>query len=89
MPSSSHPQAKFDPIPPDLDLKALVDKTSNFDYVIRIPVDQITNTAELEHLVLMHVIIGGRPLVLEGWNDKLPSWLFSSDWLVENVGKKG
>jgi hypothetical protein len=90
MPSSLHPQAKFDPIPPDLDLSALVEKTSNFDYVIRISTDQIRDLGlyEFEKLVLLHVIIGGKPLVVEGWNRSLPPWLFSSTWLEDNMGKK-
>ena len=90
MPSALHPQAKFDPIPPDLDLSTLVEKTPNFDYVTRISIDQILELglAELEKLVLFHVIVGGKPLVIEGWNTSLPSWLFSPTWLENNVGKK-
>ncbi len=90
MPSASHPQAKFDPIPPDLDLNALVEKTPNFDYVIRISTDQIRDLglAEFEKLVLLHVILGGKPLVIEGWNAKLPPWLFSQTWLEDNAGNR-
>jgi hypothetical protein len=90
MPSSLHPQAKFDPIPPDLDLSALAEKTPNFDYVIRISTDQIQDLGlpEFEKLVLLHVIVGGKPLVVEGWNTTLPSWLFSSAWLQQNIGRK-
>jgi hypothetical protein len=90
MPSSLHPQAKFDPIPPDLDLNALAEKTPNFDYVIRISTDQIRDLglAEFEKLVLLHVIVGGKPLVVEGWNTSLPPWLFSSAWLQDNIGRK-
>jgi hypothetical protein len=90
MPSSSHPQAQFDPIPPDLDLSALVEKTPNFDYVIRITSDQIQDLGlgEFEKLVLLHVVKGGRPLVIEGWHKNLPPWLFSPTWLEDNIGKK-
>jgi hypothetical protein len=90
MPSALHPQAKFDPIPPDLDLSALIEKTPNFDYVIRISTDQIheLGLAEFEKLVLLHVIIGGKPLVIEGWHKSLLPWLFSQTWLADNVGKK-
>ncbi|KAI9738513.1 MAG: hypothetical protein M1818_005410 [Claussenomyces sp. TS43310] len=90
MPSSLHSQAKFDPIPPDLDLSALVEKTPNFDYVIRISTDQITELGltEFEKLVLLQVVIGGRPLVVEGWQSSLPPWLFSPTWLEDNVGAK-
>jgi hypothetical protein len=90
MPSPIHPQAKFDPIPPDLDLGALVEKTPNFDFVIRISVDQIRDLGleEFEKLVLLHVVIGGRPLVVEGWQADLPPWLFGASWLRDNVGGK-
>jgi hypothetical protein len=90
MPSLLHPEAKFDPIPPDLDLSALVEKTPNFDYVVRIAADQIHELGleQFEKLVLLHVIVGGKPLVVEGWNRSLPPWLFSQTWLVDNVGKK-
>lgn len=90
MPSSIHPQAKFDPFPPDFDLSTLVEKTPNFDYVIRISTEQINELglAEFEKLVLLHVIIGGRPLVVEGWQTSLPPWLFCPTWLEDNVGTK-
>lgn len=90
MPTASHPQAKFDPIPPDLDLQSLVDKSPNFDFAIRISIDHIRNLglAHFERLVLLHVVLGGKPLVVEGWNAKLPSRLFSRTWLEDNVGKK-
>jgi hypothetical protein len=80
----------FDPVPPDLDLSALVEKTQNFDYVVRISSDQIQELGlpEFEKLVLLHVIVGGKPLVIEGWNKSLPPWLFSPTWLEDNVGKK-
>jgi hypothetical protein len=90
MPSALHPQAKFDPIPPDLDLSALVENTPNFDYVVRIAADQIHELGleQFEKLVLLHVIVSGKPLVVEGWNKSLPQWLFSQTWLEDNVGKK-
>ncbi|OBT91158.1 hypothetical protein VE02_00067 [Pseudogymnoascus sp. 03VT05] len=90
MPSNLHPQAMFDPIPPDLDLSALVEKTPNFDYVIRISTDQIRELGlqEFEKLVLLHVIQGGKPLVVEGWESDLPPWLYSSTWMQDNLGKK-
>lgn len=91
MPSASHPQAKFDPVPPDLDLNALVEKTPNFDYVIRISVDQIEEIgiAEFEKLVLLHVIVGGKPLVVEDWQKLLAPWTFSAQWLSQEHGAKG
>lgn len=90
MPTSLHPQAKFDPIPPDLDLHALVDNTPNFQWVNRVTAAQIRNIGpqEFEKLVLIHVIQGGKPLVIEKWNDRLPKSLFSSAWLEENCNKR-
>lgn len=90
MPSALHPQAKFDPIPPDLDLHSLVDRTPNFDWVTRISTAQIRRLgpAGFEKLVQLHVIEGGRPLVIEGWNRVLPKDLFSAAWLEKTLDKK-
>ena len=84
------PQAKFDPIPPDLDVRDLVDKTLNFEWVLRIPASQIRKIGaqEFERLVVYHVIQGGKPLVVEKWNDGLPKSLFSPQWLEANYDKK-
>lgn len=81
----------FDPIPPDLDLAALVAKTPNFDWVERIKLADVISMGkiEFEKLVAIQVIHGGRPLIVEGWNAKLPPWLYSADWLKTNMGKKG
>ena len=90
MPTSLHPQAKFDPIPPDLDLPALVDRIPNFQWVLRITAAQIRNIGpqEFEKLVFLHVIHGGKPLVIEKWNDRLPKSLFGVAWLEEHYNKK-
>lgn len=90
MPTALHPQAKFDPIPPDLDLHALVERTPNFDWVKRISAAQIRNIGqrEFEKFVLFHVIHGGKPLVIEKWNDWLPKSLFSAEWLEKTYDKK-
>lgn len=90
MPSATHPRAKFDPIPPDLDLNALVEATENFDYVARISAKKIKELGidDFERVVLQHVIIGGKPLVVDGWDAELPPWTFSPTWLIENVGTK-
>lgn len=90
MPTSLHPQAKFDPISPDLDLHDLVDKTPNFHWVKRISAAQIRNIGqrEFEKLVLFHVIQGGKPLVIEKWNDRLPKSLFSAAWLESTYDKR-
>ncbi|KAI1471680.1 uncharacterized protein F4812DRAFT_415090 [Daldinia caldariorum] len=90
MPTALHPQAKFDPIPPDLDLHSLVDRTPNFDWVVRISTAQIRRLGPsgFEKLVQLHVIEGGRPLVIEGWNKVLPNDLFSATWLEKTYDKK-
>ena len=90
MPTNIHPQARFDPIPPDLDLSALVERIPNFKWAQRVSRSQIRNLGaqEFEKLVLIHVIIGGKPLVIDGWDAVLPKSLFSTDWLESKYDKK-
>jgi hypothetical protein len=90
MPTTLHPQAKFDPIPPELDLQALVDRSPNFDWVTRISINQIRRlgAAGFERLVQLHVIEGGRPLVVDGWSRVLPESLFGMKWLEKAHDKK-
>ncbi|RCI14243.1 hypothetical protein L249_5992 [Ophiocordyceps polyrhachis-furcata BCC 54312] len=90
MPTSLHPQAKFDPLPPDIDVRALVDRTPNFRWVQRVSRSQIRNLGpqEFERLVQIHVIAGGKPLVIDGWDAVLPKWLFNVDWLEKTYDKK-
>ena len=90
MAPSQHPQAKFDPIPPDLDLNALVEKTQNFQWVQRITAAQIRSirVEDFENLVKVHVIQRGKPLVIEQWNDRLPKPLFSAKWLESTYDKR-
>ncbi|KAI6780318.1 uncharacterized protein J7T54_005420 [Emericellopsis cladophorae] len=90
MPTSLHPQAKFDPIPPDLDLYGLVDRTPNFKWVQRVSRTQIRHLGqqEFEKVVKMHVIEGGKPLVVDGWDTAFPKGLFSARWLQDNYDKK-
>jgi len=90
MPTALHPQAKFDPIPPDLDLHGLVERTPNFHWVLRVPAAQIRKLGpqEFERLVYLHVVRGGKPLVIEKWNDWLPKSLFSAQWLEAAYNKK-
>ncbi|KAL8942959.1 MAG: hypothetical protein Q9216_001374 [Gyalolechia sp. 2 TL-2023] len=89
MPSARR-SAAFDPISPDLDLDALVQQTPNFEYVTRISCDMIETQGldTFEKLVLLHVIIGGKPLVIEGFHKRLDEWTFTSGWLQDNHGKK-
>ncbi|OAX78910.1 hypothetical protein ACJ72_06777 [Emergomyces africanus] len=90
MPSPSHPRAAFEPISPDLDLDALVESTPNFEYVVRIHCDAINEQGieNFEKLVLLHVILGGKPLVIEGYQDRLEKWIFGLQWLKDNHGPK-
>ena len=84
------PSASFQPISPDLDLAALVEDTPNFEYVVRISCDMIEHQGHeaFEKLVLLHVIIGGKPLVIEGFQKRLDEWTFTNQWLKDNHGKK-
>ena len=87
---AQRPSASFQPISPDLDLAALVESTPNFEYVVRISYDMIEQQGleQFEKLVLLHVIIGGKPLVIEGVHAHLDEWTFTSQWLKDNHGKK-
>ena len=87
---AQRPSAAFDPISPDLNLTSLVEETPNFEYVTRISCDMIENQGleSFDKLVLLHVILGGKPLVVEGFNCRLDEWTFTSQWLQDNHGKK-
>ena len=90
MPAPLHPQAKFDPIPPDLDLHDVVENNPNFSWVLRISLAQIRNLSqqEFENLVNIHVIQQGKPLVISGWDEVLPKDLFNAAWLEATYNKK-
>ena len=87
---AQRPAASFDPIPPDLDLPTLVEETPNFEYVVRISCDMIEHqgTDAFERLVLIHVILGGKPLIVDGFHTRLDPWTFTPQWLRDNFGKK-
>lgn len=87
---ATRPRASFEPIAPDFDLKALVESTRNFSYVDRISVDTIDQQGlpAFEKLILLHVIIGGKPLVIDGFEDRLDPWTFTPKWLRDNCGEK-
>lgn len=87
---AQRPRAAFEPISPDLDVPALVDSTPTFELVARIHCDAIDEhgLANFEKLVLLHVVRGGRPLVIEGFNKRLDSSTFSEKWLRTHYGKK-
>ena len=90
MPVASHPQAKFDPIPPDLDLHELVQNTPNFEWATQISASEIYALGQqrFEKLVTIHVINGGKPLVIKNWHERLPRDLFSAQWLEETYNRK-
>lgn len=83
--------ASFEPLPPDFDVKALVEKTENFRYVDRISCDAIEEQGleDFEKLILLHVIIQGKPLVIDGYGSRLDPWTFQKRWLKDNHGGKG
>lgn len=87
---AQRPSASFEPISPDIDLASLVEETPNFEYVVRISCDMIElqGLEAFEKLVLLHVIVGGKPLIVEGFQHRLDKWTFSSQWLHDNQGTK-
>lgn len=87
---ASRPRAAFEPISPDFDLKALVENNQNFSYVDRISCDMIDQQGMVafEKLVLLHVVMGGKPLVIDGFEDRLDPWTFTPRWLRDNCGEK-
>jgi hypothetical protein len=87
---AQRPCAAFEPISPDLNLPELVESTSNFEFVVRIHWSAIEDQGleKFEKLILLHVIIGGKPLVIEGYNERLESWIFAVQWLRDNYGSK-
>ncbi|KAF2100823.1 hypothetical protein NA57DRAFT_18051, partial [Rhizodiscina lignyota] len=82
--------ASFEPLSPDFDVRTVVEETDNFQYVDRISYDTIKENGmeQFEKLVLLHVIIGGKPLVIDGFDEKLDPWTFQRRWLIENHGDK-
>lgn len=87
---AQRPRAAFEPISPDFDINQLVEQTPNFLYVDRISCDQIDEQGvqAFEQLVLLHVIIKGKPLVVDGFESRLDPWTFTPRWLCDNVGSK-
>lgn len=88
---AQRPRAAFEPIAPTLDVSKLVEETPNFVYVDRISCDKIDEQGvqAFEQLVHLHVIIGGKPLVMDGFENRLDPWTFTPKWLRDNVGGKG
>lgn len=88
---AQRPCAAFEPISPDLNLSELVESTPNFEFVVRIHWSAIEEQGieRFERLVLLHVILGGKPLVIEGYNERLEGWIFAVQWLRDNYAMKG
>ncbi|OCK77409.1 hypothetical protein K432DRAFT_428019 [Lepidopterella palustris CBS 459.81] len=87
---AQRPRASFEPIPPDFDLRTFVENADNFQYVDRISWEMVVQQGieQFEKLVLLHVIIGGKPLVIDGFDEVLDPWTFTSQWLKDNHGDK-
>lgn len=87
---AQRPQAVFEPIPPNIDLPALVESTPNFEWVVKIHCDAIYEQGieAFEKLIRIHVISDGRPLVVEGFDARLEKWIFSERWLRDNLSNK-
>ncbi|CZT24685.1 related to JmjC domain protein [Ramularia collo-cygni] len=87
---AQRPRASFEPIAPTFDLKELVEKTANFSYADRISCDTIEQQGlvAFEKLITMQVIVGGKPLVIDGFDDLLDPWTFTPKWLRDNCGEK-
>lgn len=88
---SQRPRAAFEPISPELDVQALVDSTPNFEFVVRFHCDAIDEYGleKFDELVWRHVVQAGKPLVVEGFNERLDNSIFSENWLRTHYGKKG
>ena len=88
---AARPRASFEPIPPDFDVRTFVENADNFQYVDRISYEMIANNGieAFEKLVLLHVVIGGKPLVIDGFEEVLDPWTFTPSWLRDNHGDKG
>lgn len=85
-------KARFEAIPPDLDVEKLIRGTPNFVALPRVDATQLLDDetlANLQTYIQQHVIEGGEPLVIENWHRRAdwPRWMFNPDWLVQNHGK--
>ncbi|KAJ4319598.1 hypothetical protein N0V94_003831 [Neodidymelliopsis sp. IMI 364377] len=87
---AARPRASFEPIPPDFDVRTFVETADNFQYVDRISYEMIASNGmeQFEKLILLHVIIGGKPLVIDGFEEVLDPWTFTPSWLRANHGDK-
>lgn len=88
---AARPRASFEPIPPDFDVRTFVETADNFQYVDRISYEMIANNGieQFEKLVLLHVVMAGKPLIIDGFEEVLDEWTFTPSWLRDNHGDKG
>ncbi|KAJ5542013.1 hypothetical protein N7461_008016 [Penicillium sp. DV-2018c] len=80
----------FEPLSPRLDIDRVVETTPNFEFAVKITCDAVDEfpLEQFERLVLYHVVLTGRPLVIEGFQQRLDKNLFSEKWLRGNYSSK-
>ncbi|KAJ9642442.1 hypothetical protein H2199_004823 [Coniosporium tulheliwenetii] len=71
---AQRPRAAFEPLPP----------------ISMISWEMIEQNGleQFEKLVLAHVVKGGKPLVIDGFEERLDPWTFTPKWLRDNMGSK-
>ncbi|KAL6236340.1 hypothetical protein BDW75DRAFT_206944 [Aspergillus navahoensis] len=87
---AQRPRAAFEPISPALNVADLIKSSPNFEEVVRIHCDAIDENGleNFEKLILLHVIVRGLPLVVEGFDKKLDNAIFSERWLRNHYSTK-
>lgn len=88
---SKRPRASFEPIPPDIDVNALVESSPNFQHVDWISRECFNqwNMEQFDRIIRKHVVLGGKPLIIKGYSELLDKDMFSAKWLAKNHGSKG
>lgn len=89
--TSQRERAGFEPIPPNVDIPALIEQTPNFKELRRLDAREITpeHQESIDRDVYETVIVKGLPLVIENWHLRRdwPRWIFNTEWLRENHGR--
>jgi hypothetical protein len=77
-------------MPPDLDIDYVVDTTENFQFADRVTCDSLDRFSleQFEKLAHFQVVLTGRPLVVEGFQQRWDKDLFSEKWLREKYSSK-
>ncbi|KAJ5757868.1 uncharacterized protein N7511_006562 [Penicillium nucicola] len=80
----------FEPMAPDLDIDYVVETTENFQFADRVTCDSLDRFSleQFEKLAHFQVVLTGRPLVVEGFQERLDQALFSEKWLRETYSSK-